>query len=167
MTRENSKVPGIKETQRFLNFEVNFHKYGFVVLPGIIFLGLAGVFSGGYFSHAISKNSTQTVTLYFERFGRLQTLFKLKISAVSHHPGQNIYRIGGGFNTFYETESIWPQPDSMYSKGNDLYLVYKNTEEQQDTSIWLLVTPVKPGSVASVIQLNAEPEIHFRQFIYP
>ena len=107
------------------------------------------------------------MTLNFERFGRLQTEFKLKISATDQRSGKNIYRIGGDFNSFYETANIWPQPDSMYSKGDDLYLVYNTHENQQDTSIWLLVTPVKPGSAKSVIQLNSGPEIDFRQFIYP
>ena len=149
MPRENMKVPGIEESQRFLNFEARFHKIGFVILLCIISLAIVGVFSGGYFSDSVKRNTTGEVTLNFERSGK------------------NIYRIGGDFNSFYETANIWPQPDSMYSKGDDLYLVYNTHENQQDTSIWLLVTPVKPGSAKSVIQLNSGPEIDFRQFIYP
>ncbi|RSC59184.1 hypothetical protein EGW07_16770 [Citrobacter amalonaticus] len=167
MPRENMKVPGIEESQRFLNFEARFHKIGFVVLLCIISLAIVGVFSGGYFSHSVKRNTAGEVTLNFERFGRLQTEFKLKISATDQRSGKNIYRIGGDFNSFYETANIWPQPDSMYSKGEDLYLVYNTHENQQDTSIWLFVTPVKPGSAKSVIQLNSGPEIDFRQFIYP
>nr|QTX15113.1 hypothetical protein [Klebsiella pneumoniae] len=41
-------------------------------------------------------------------------------------------------------KNIWPQPDSMYSKGNDLYLVYNDSEAMQNFTIWLRVTPVKP-----------------------
>ncbi|HDR2890982.1 TPA: hypothetical protein I4G69_001819 [Enterobacter asburiae] len=167
MPRENMKVPGVEESQHFLKFEARFHKVGFVVLLCIISLAMAGIFSGGYFSDSVMKNTTGDVTLNFERFGRLQTNFKLKISGADQRSGKNIYRIGGDFNTFYETENIWPQPDSMYSKGDDLYLVYNTHENQQNTSIWLFVTPVKPGSTKSVIQLNSGPEIHFRQFIYP
>ena len=167
MPRENLTVPGIEESQYFLNFEERFHKVGFVVLLCIILLAVSGVFSDGYFSDTVSKNRTGDMTLNFERFGRLQTEFKLKISATDQRSGKNIYRIGGDFNTFYETENIWPQPDSMYSKGDDLYLVYNVHENHQDTSIWLLVTPVKPGSAMSIIQLNTDPEIRFRQFIYP
>lgn len=113
------------------------------------------------------RNTTGDMTVYLERFGRLQTEFKLKISATDQRSGENIFRIGGDFNTFYETENIWPQPDSMFSKGDDLYLVYNTRENQQDISIWLFVIPVKPGSAKNVIQLNSGPEIHFRQFIYP
>jgi hypothetical protein len=97
----------------------------------------------------------------------LQTEFKLKISATDQHSEGGIYRIGGDFNAFYETKNIWPLPDRMYSKGDDLYLVYNTNKNQENMAIWLLVTPVKPGSTTSVLQLNSGPEIRFNQFIYP
>ncbi|EGT0678029.1 TPA: hypothetical protein I8385_001875 [Citrobacter freundii] len=167
MSRENQKVPGIEESQYFLSFEARFHKLGFAVLLIIISLAVLGVFSDGYFSNAMSKNTTGEVTLNFERFGRLQTEFKLKISATDQHSEGGIYRIGGDFNAFYETKNIWPLPDRMYSKGDDLYLVYNTNKNQENMAIWLLVTPVKPGSTTSVLQLNSGPEIRFNQFIYP
>jgi hypothetical protein len=167
MSRENQKVPGIEESQYFLSFEARFHKLGFAVLLIIISLAVLGVFSDGYFSNAMSKNTTGEVTLNFERFGRLQTEFKLKISATDQHSEGGIYRIGGDFNAFYETKNIWPLPDRMYSNGDDLYLVYNTNKNQENMAIWLLVTPVKPGSTTSVLQLNSGPEIRFNQFIYP
>lgn len=167
MSRENQKVPGIEESQYFLSFEARFHKLGFAVLLIIISLAVLGVFSDGYFSNAMSQNTTGEVTLNFERFGRLQTEFKLKISATDQHSEGGIYRIGGDFNAFYETKNIWPLPDRMYSKGDDLYLVYNTNKNQENMAIWLLVTPVKPGSTTSVLQLNSGPEIRFNQFIYP
>ncbi|MFJ2973499.1 hypothetical protein ACIPDS_02305 [Kluyvera sp. NPDC087067] len=167
MPRKNEKIFGIEESPRFLNFEAKCHKVGFAVLLCIIIVALFGAFSGGYFSDAVSKNTTGEMTLNFERFGRLQTEFNFKISAKNQHPGENIYRLGGDFNIFHQIENIWPQPDRMYSKGDDLYLVYNGHENRKTTSIWLHVTPVKPGSVISVVQLNTNPEIRFRQFIYP
>lgn len=44
MDKENSKLPGVNESQHFLNFEEKFHKIGFVVLLVIILLALAGFF---------------------------------------------------------------------------------------------------------------------------
>lgn len=167
MPRKKQKVPGIEESNYFLNFEAKFHNVGFAVLLIIISLALLGIFSDGYFSNAVSKNTTGEVTLDFERFGRLQTEFKLKISTTGQHSEGDIYRIGGDFNAFYETENIWPLPDRMYSKGDDLYLVYKANKNKENIAIWLLVTPVKPGRAMSVIQLNSDPEIRFSQFIYP
>lgn len=167
MPRKNQKVPGIEESHYILNFEAKFHKVGFAVLLIIISLAVLGIFSDGYFSNAVSKDTTGEVTIDFERFGRLQTEFKLKISATGQHSEGNIYRIGGDFNAFYETENIWPLPDRMYSKGDDLYLVYNANKNQENIAIWLIVTPIKPGSAMSLIQLNSGPEIRFSQFIYP
>ncbi|HEC2572157.1 TPA: hypothetical protein R2K57_006071, partial [Raoultella ornithinolytica] len=144
-----------------------FHKIGFICLLCIVFLASVGAFSGGYLSEVTRKNTLKTTGLQYERFGRLQTEFKFKISAQKYDSVNKTLRIGGDFNKFYEMENIWPQPDSMYSKGNDLYLVYNDSEAMQNFTIWLRVTPVKPGSVKSFLQLNGEPEIRFRQFIYP
>ncbi|WP_349950062.1 hypothetical protein ABNK32_16410 [Klebsiella michiganensis] len=167
MNREKTHFQGVKESLRFLNFESGFHKIGFICLLCIVFLASVGAFSGGYLSEVTRKNTLKTTGLQYERFGRLQTEFKFKISAQKYDSVNKTLRIGGDFNKFYEMENIWPQPDSMYSKGNDLYLVYNDSEAMQTFTIWLRVTPVKPGSVKSFLQLNGEPEIRFRQFIYP
>lgn len=167
MARENSKVQGVKENGHLLKFEANFHKLGFIILLCIIFMAVFGVFSGGYVSDSINRNTTDNVALNFERFGRLQTEFKIKISSTKHLPGGNIYRLGGDFSEFYQLENIWPQPDRMYSKGNELYLVYNTPENQQVTSVLLFITPLKAGIANSVVQLNTEPEIRFKQLIYP
>lgn len=167
MNREKAHLQGVKESQRFLNFESGFHMIGFISLLCIVLLATAGAFSGGYLSEETRKNTLKTTELQFEKFGRLQTEFQFKISGQKHDSVNMTLRIGGDFNKFYEMENIWPQPDSMYSKGNDLYLVYNDSEATQDFTVWLQVTPVKPGSVMSFLQLNGEPEIRFRQFIYP
>ncbi|HDK9844455.1 TPA: hypothetical protein PVT03_005137 [Klebsiella pneumoniae] len=167
MNREKTHFQGVKESLRFLNFESGFHKIGFICLLCIVFLASVGAFSGGYLSEVTRKNTLKTTGLQYERFGRLQTEFKFKISAQKYDSVNKTLRIGGDFNKFYEMENIWLQPDSMYSKGNDLYLVYNDSEAMQNFTIWLRVTPVKPGSVKSFLQLNGEPEIRFRQFIYP
>ena len=167
MNREKTHFQGVKESLRFLDFESGFHKIGFICLLCIVFLASVGAFSGGYLSEVTRKNTLKTTGLQYERFGRLQTEFKFKISAQKYDSVNKTLRMGGDFNKFYEMENIWPQPDSMYSKGNDLYLVYNDSEAMQNFTIWLRVTPVKPGSVKSFLQLNGEPEIRFRQFIYP
>lgn len=109
----------------------------------IVLLATAGAFSGGYLSEETRKHlKDNRVTI--RKFGRLQTEFQFKISGQKHDSVNMTLRIGGDFNKFYEMENIWPQPDSMYSKGNDLYLVYNDSEATQDFTVWLQVTPVKP-----------------------
>ncbi len=125
MSRENQKVPGIEESQYFLSFEARFHKLGFAVLLIIISLAVLGVFSDGYFSNAMSKNTTGEVTLNFERFGRLQTEFKLKISATDQHSE-------GVFIALVEISMR-----SMKQKTSGLYLTECTAREM--TCIWYII----------------------------
>lgn len=55
MNREKAHLQGVKESQRFLNFESGFHKIGFICLFCIVLLATAGAFSGGYLSEETRK----------------------------------------------------------------------------------------------------------------
>ena len=81
MASEKERLPGIKESEFFLNFECAARKYGLGILLGIILAALLGIFSGGYFSTAEKTNAPGNLTVTYERFGRLQTEFRLKITS--------------------------------------------------------------------------------------
>jgi hypothetical protein len=167
MSGNKVKLPGIKESQRLLNFEAASRTVGLVILLAIICAALAGGFSVGYFSEAEKVNAPRTVKVDYEYFGRLQKEFRLKITALPLPADKYVFSLGGDFIENYEPGSIWPQPDGMYSQGKTLYLIYNNVKNKGDFSIWLYVTPAKPGRSENSIQVNAEPEIRFWQFIYP
>lgn len=67
----------------------------------------------------------------------------------------------------YEPGSVWPQPDSMYSRGNTLYFVYNHLEKSPHFAVWLFITPTRGGKWHNVIRVNNLPDIPFWQFIYP
>lgn len=167
MVSEKEKLPGIKESELFLNFECAARKVGLGLLLIIILAALAGFFSTGYFSRTEKTNAQQNLTVAYERFGRLQTEFRLKITAHSRVADKYIFSLGGDFTSSLEPNSIWPRPDSMYSKDNRLFLVYNNLKSMNNFSIWIYVTPTDPGKLNHSLQLNGEPEIRFWQFIYP
>jgi len=73
----HDKLPGVKESRFALNFESGFQSIGFAVLLCIILAALLGLFSNGYFSSAQKSTTSQTLSVNYERFGRLQTEFKL------------------------------------------------------------------------------------------
>lgn len=167
MADNKVKLPGIKESQRLLNFEAASRNVGLVILLAIICIALAGGFSVGYFSEAEKTNPPGTLKIDYEYFGRLQKEFRLKITAHPQRGDKYVFSLGRDFNENYEPGSIWPQPDGMYSQGKTLYLIYNNVKNKGDFAIWLYVTPAKPGRSENSIQVNAEPEIRFWQFIYP
>ncbi|MDM6966456.1 hypothetical protein QUG47_28020, partial [Klebsiella michiganensis] len=109
----------------------------------------------------------RNLTVAYDRFGRLQTEFRLKITAHPRVADKYIFSLGGDFTSSFEPGSIWPRPDRMYSQNDRLFLVYNDLKSMNNFSIWLYVTPIRPGKLNHSLQLNGEPEIRFWQFIYP
>ena len=161
------KLPGVKENRFALNFESGFQSIGFAVLLCIILAAVLGLFSNGYFSSAQKSNISQTLSVNYERFSRLQTEFKLHFTVQPQNTDKYVVSLGGKFNEDFQPVSISPQPDSMYSRGKTLYLVYNNVNNNRDFSVWMYVTPTVPGKSVSSISVNDQPGITFWQFIYP
>lgn len=65
MASEKERLPGIKESEFFLNFECAARKYGLGILLGIILAALLGIFSGGYFSTAEKTNAPGNLTVTY------------------------------------------------------------------------------------------------------
>lgn len=167
MAREKEALPGITESRRGLKFEALFRQVGLVVLLGIIIAALAGLFSNGYFSSAQKDNISHTLNVHYERFGRLQTEFELRFSTKSLPAESYIFSINGDLNTLFEPGAISPQPDSMFTQGKTLYLIYRHVKTQGDFSVRMFITPTGMGKSVNSIKVNSEPEIRFWQFIYP
>jgi hypothetical protein len=119
------------------------------------------------FQHCRKTTAQRNLTVAYDRFGRLQTEFRLKITAHPRVADKYIFSLGGDFTSSFEPGSIWPRPDRMYSQNDRLFLVYNDLKSMNNFSIWLYVTPIRPGKLNHSLQLNGEPEIRFWQFIYP
>lgn len=164
---EREALPGVKESGAALSFEQRFRQAGFAVLLLIVALALGGFFSTGYFSSAQKENNNHTLRLNYERFGRLQTEFKLKITASSPTAGEYLFRLDGDFSDNFQPGNISPQPDRMYSQGKAIFLAYNITKSRDDFSVTMYLTPTTPGKAVSRIAINDEPEISLWQLIYP
>lgn len=167
MNDKNEKLPGINESYRLLRFEYAFRQVGFIVLLSIIIAAIAGLFSSGMVSDTEKANSAKSLNLNYERFGRRQTESRLELTFPVTTEGKYTVSLTSESGDAYEPGSIWPQPDSMYSRGNTLYFVYNHLEISEHFSVWLFITPSKAGNWNNVIRVNNLPEIHFWQFIYP
>lgn len=163
----NERLPGVKENARALNVESAFRRVGFVLLLSIIVAALMGLFSGGYMSSATTMNPTHSLKVEYERFGRLQNEFRVKISPQSLAADNYVFSIGGAFSERFQPGSVWPQPDRMFSQGQTLYLVYHNVADKRDFSVRVYVTPSMPGKAVNTVKVNDEPEARFWQFIFP
>lgn len=167
MEPENEKVPGIKESNRLLTFEYAFRQVGFIVLLAIIVAAIAGLFSSGALSDVEKTNEAKSLNLSYERFGRRQTESRMALIFPVIAEGKYTLSLTSESSDVYEPGSVWPQPDSMYSRGNTLFLVYDNLKQSDKFTVLLFITPTKAGKWTNSIRVNNEPEIRFWQFIYP
>lgn len=164
---EHKVLPGVNENRAALTFEERFRQFGFAVLLFILALALGGFFSTGYFSTAQKENNNHTLRLYYERFGRLQTEGKLKVTAPFSNSGEYVFRLDGDFSDNFQPGNISPQPDRMFSQGKAIILIYNAIKNHSDFSVTMYVTPTTPGKAVSLVSFNNGPEIRFWQFIYP
>ena len=167
MQPKNEKVPGIKESHRLLTFEYAFRQVGFIVLLAIIVAATAGLFSSGVVSDAEKTNSANSLTVNYERFGRRQTESRMALTFPVTSEGKYILSFNSETRDAYEPGSVWPQPDSMYSRGNTLFLVYDRLKRTDKFTVLLFITPSKAGKWTNSIRVNNAPDIRFWQFIYP
>ncbi|CAH6661216.1 hypothetical protein [Pseudocitrobacter vendiensis] len=167
MSKEKLPLPGIQESERALNFEAACRKKGLFILLIIIFLAIGGLFSNGYLSQAVRKSPDQKLQVEYERFGRLQMEFALKVSAQPERSGLFIFSLHGNYNQYFEIGNVWPKPDKMYSHDDTLFLVYQVVEQTHPFTVWLYATPQKFGYVHNSLGLNTGSKVDFWQFIYP
>ena len=167
MEPKNEKVPGIKESYRLLTFEYAFRQVGFIVLLAIIVAAIAGLFSSGVVSDVEKTNDAKTLALSYERFGRRQTESRMALTFPVTSEGKYTLSLTSESSDAYEPGSVWPKTDSMYSRGNTLFLVYDRLRQTDKFTVLLFITPSKAGKWTNSIRVNNEPDIHFWQFIYP
>lgn len=117
MEPKNEKVPGIKESYRLLTFEYAFRQVGFIVLLAIIVAAIAGLFSSGVVSDVEKTNDAKSLTLSYERFGRRQTESRMALTFPVTSERKYTLSLTSESSDAYEPGSVWPQPDSMYSRG--------------------------------------------------
>ncbi len=167
MKRENEKLPGIDESFRLLTFEYAFRQVGFIVLLAIIIAAIAGLFSSGWVSDTVKTNSAKSLTISYERFGRRETETRMELAFPVQSEGKYVLSMASESNDVYEPGSVWPQPDSMFSRGKTLYFVYNNLKKSDRFAVLFFTTPSRAGKWNTTIRINSEPEITFWQFIYP
>lgn len=167
MKREKERLPGIDESYRLLTFEYAFRQVGFIVLLVIIVAAIAGLFSRGMVSDTVKTNSAKSLTINYERFGRRETETRMELAFPVQAEGKYTLSMTSESSDVYEPGSVWPQPDTMFSRGKTLFFVYNNLKKSDSFSVLRFTTPSRAGKWNTVIRVNSEPEINIWQFIYP
>ncbi|WHP29447.1 hypothetical protein QMG90_11425 [Trabulsiella odontotermitis] len=167
MKQQDKEDPRVEESPSALNFEYNINRFGVLFLLAIIIAALAGLFSNGLLSSASKQNTPHTFDVNYDRFARLMSESEINITIQDLHADRYMVSIGNSLLDNYQLGDIRPEPDKMYSHGGTLYLMYNAADFPPPLSLWISITPRKPGNVTSTVKVNSEAEITYRQFVYP
>ena len=86
----------------------------------------------------------QNLALSYERFGRRQTESRMALTFPVTSEGKYTLSLTSESSDAYEPGSVWPQPDSMYSRGIPCF-VYDRLQQTDKFTAILFITPSKAG----------------------
>lgn len=157
----------VADSPFWLHVESLIQRYGAILLGLIVLAGLSGFFSQGWFSAQTSHSADRKITVQYDRFGRLMSDFNMQLVANAPAGKQVVFALGGDFMHDFEIRTLQPQPEKMYSQGNELILEYSRTESDKPFTVWLGVTALGVGSSMQRFTLNGASPVTLDQFIWP
>jgi hypothetical protein len=100
----------VHEDMRFQEISWAMQRVGWVCLALIVVVALTGVFSHGYFSHAVARQDGFPLTVSHDRFQRMSGLHRFDVVLPPGHEDEIRLTFNKAFSDLYEIDSIQPQP---------------------------------------------------------
>ncbi|WP_312583731.1 hypothetical protein [Atlantibacter sp.] len=155
----------VKESARWLRFEYIMQTYGAAALLIIVILGLLGLFSDGLLSTKRLSNAQHTLTVEYEKMGRIDSDMNIKIETMAH--GENMTLVlGGDWMRVYEITSLYPTAERMTSRNGELVLQYQTGANAAPFAVWIGVTPRHAGKQTYTLHTD-DASLTFSQYILP
>ena len=171
MANKNSTDPDeawpVEDNSFWLHVEMQFQKWGAIALIIIVIAGLCGLFSQGWLSKKTATSADQTLTVEYDRFGRLQSDLDMQLTTRAAHDSRVIFTLGGDFMHEFEIRTLQPQPQKTYSRSGELVLEYARPAPDKPLTVWLGLTPLGVGSSVQTISVNNGATLTVTQFIWP
>ncbi|UDQ78713.1 hypothetical protein LJN55_14695 [Erwinia rhapontici] len=162
--RENEIV---HEKKQWINFEYRLKKCGSWFLILFVLCGMAGLFSKGYLSEGHISDRAGTMTIEYERFGRVISDADMKITFTPTGIGVTRVTLGGDFTENYELLTLHPQPLRALTDGTKLILEFQQVPSSHSQSVWLGLQPRRAGVGRTIVTLGDGAPISFFQLVYP
>lgn len=160
-----NKIP-VKESARWLAFEYIMQKYGGMALVIIVMFGLAGLFSDGLLSTTRLSEATNTLTVEYEKIGRIDSDMNIKIETASRNENITL-TLGGEWMEANEIKSMYPTAARMTSRNGALILEFQRPAAASGPfTVWLGVTPRQAGHHLYRLR-SGDVALTLSQFILP
>lgn len=164
---EKEKNYPVKEYPGWLQQEWLMQRIGTALLFIIVIAGAGGIFSKGFLSDRIISSRDGSVTVEYERFGRILSSTDMKIRIKGTTSDSFMVTIGRGGVDKLQIQSLHPQPLRAETRDNDLILTFSATERSPWHTIWIGMEPKGSGENTISIQADNHLPVEFNQFIYP
>lgn len=162
-----SRIRPVRENMRWQRTENVIQRVGEIILIAVVILGACGLFSKGFLSEGTAQSRDRTVSVEYERFGRVQSNMNMAIRLSPQNAAEFTLRIGSGALDRLEVQTLQPQPVRSFTAGNTLLLTYSSRDVKAGHSVWLGLQPQSPGRVQVSVGLEGAEPARFTQWIYP
>jgi hypothetical protein len=139
------------------------------VMALLLLGGLAGLLGPGPLSQQKAGDSSQPLSLEYDRFGRFKTPTTLKIHL--GQSGRSSQQVRVWLNRDYlehvQIRQVTPQPDTVEAGADRMVYVFRQTQPNQPTSVIFHLEPEHIGSLPGKVGLASGQPLNFSQFIYP
>jgi len=157
----------VKQYPGWLHLEWLMQRIGTALLFLIVIAGACGIFSKGFLSDRIISSRDGSVTVEYERFGRILSSTDMKIQIKGTSSDSFTVKIGRGGVDKLQIQSLHPQPLRAETRGNDLLLTFSASEISPWHTLWIGMEPKGSGSNTISVQVDDHLPVEFNQFIYP
>lgn len=156
----------VQEDMRWQRRESVIQRIGEYVLIVIVILGACGLFSKGILSDGQAQSADGSVSIRYERFGRIDSNMNLRIRVAPQSGERFTVTLGSGALDDLQIQTLQPQPQQAITRDNTLQLTYAS-EAAEGHVIWLGIQPQAAGRVALSVHVNHQVPVKVSQWIYP
>ncbi|QDY41712.1 hypothetical protein [Candidatus Pantoea soli] len=157
----------VKENMRWQQRESRIQRAGEYLLMVIVILGACGLFSKGFLSDGKATAADGSVTVEYERFGRVQSNMNMHIRVASPAGDRFTLTLGGGAINSLQIQTLQPQPLQAVTRGDDLQLTFATHDLRARHSVWLGLQAQAVGRVPVSVSVDGQQPVHFSHWIYP
>lgn len=163
----HSRSYPVKEDMRWQRRENTFQRIGEVILIALVLLGAGGLFSKGYLSEGRQTAPDNSVSVEYERFGRVKSNMNLTIRLPQQSKGDFSIRIGSNAMDRLQVQTLQPQPLRAVTAGSELILTFSSHGINSAHTVWLGLQPQEAGKISMRVSLEGREPALFSQWIYP
>lgn len=144
-------------------------RFGWGLMTLIVLGAFLGLFGNGLLNNAKAGKEGDRLWLEYDRFGRLQKAFDLKIhlGANTGDGGQLRVWLSRNYLDNIEIRQITPEPEIVEAGPDGLIFVFRQSQPNQPTEVTFIVEPERPGSLVGKVKLTEGELINFSHFVYP